>query len=177
MIQFQVPQFIETEDKIVGPLTLKQFVYIGSLAAVASLLLFVLDFFVWMFAAAILGGIAASLAFGKYNGRPITIFLRSLFRSIWSPSVYVFEAKSAATSAAPKPITKIQPSAPQTAPKPDYGGIKNLWQAINTTKTAIPRREKALPSQAQSFSQFKERFEAVREITGEREVAKRVDYR
>ncbi|TSC61742.1 MAG: SsrA-binding protein, partial [Parcubacteria group bacterium Athens0416_74] len=28
-MQFQVPQFIEVEDKIVGPLTFKQFVFIA----------------------------------------------------------------------------------------------------------------------------------------------------
>jgi len=28
-MQFQVPQFIEIEDKIFGPLTLKQFLYFG----------------------------------------------------------------------------------------------------------------------------------------------------
>ena len=48
---------------------------------------------------------------------------------------------------------------------------------MNTSKTAIPKRELALPIQSQSFSQFKEKFEAVRQITGEKEIAKRVDYR
>ena len=28
-MQFQVPQFIEVEDKIFGPLTFKQFIYMG----------------------------------------------------------------------------------------------------------------------------------------------------
>jgi len=36
-MQFNVPQFIETEDKLIGPFTLKQFLY---LAAGGALLVF-----------------------------------------------------------------------------------------------------------------------------------------
>ncbi|OGY56152.1 MAG: hypothetical protein A2Y84_00860 [Candidatus Colwellbacteria bacterium RBG_13_48_8] len=118
------------------------------------------------------------LAFGKYNGRPITIFLKSLFENIWSPSVYVFGPKvqgkkrSVEISPLPRPEIKL------TLKMPDFEGLKGLWQKINTTKTAIPHREKPLPSQTEPFGGFsKERYEAVRHITGEREIAKRVDYR
>lgn len=37
-MQFQVPQFIEVEDKIFGPLTFKQFVYIAGGVALMYLL-------------------------------------------------------------------------------------------------------------------------------------------
>ena len=36
-MQFQVPQFIEVEDKIFGPLTFKQFVYVAGGAGLAYL--------------------------------------------------------------------------------------------------------------------------------------------
>ena len=176
MIQFQVPQFIETEDKVIGPLTLRQFGYIGSFAGVTALLLFILEFWLWIIIASILLGIGAGLAFGKVNGRPISIYVKALLRSIWAPNVYVFKQKDEAEEKAPTPTLKIRKVKPQ-APKVEQPGIKELWQKINTTKKAIPRREAALPVQAQSFSQFKDRFEAVRQLTGEREVAKRVDYR
>jgi len=39
-MQYQVPQFIEVEDRIIGPLTLKQFLYL----AFAGAILFVLWF-------------------------------------------------------------------------------------------------------------------------------------
>ena len=35
-MQFQVPQFIETEDKVVGPLTLRQFMYIAGAGAASA---------------------------------------------------------------------------------------------------------------------------------------------
>jgi hypothetical protein len=177
-MQFQVPQFIDTEDKVVGPLSLRQFGYLGVAAAISGVLLFVLQLGAWIAISIPILGTGAALAFGKVNGRPISIYARALFQNIWAPSVYVFRPKTAAdvTPAEPKGTKKRLPHLKQIS-KPDLQGIKDLWQRINTSKTAIPKREKALPAQVQSFSQFREKFEAVREVTGEREVAKRVDYR
>lgn len=174
-MQFQVPQFIDTEDKVVGPLSLKQFAYIGTAAGICGALLFVLQLWLWSIIAIPILGVGSMLAFGKVNGRPISIYIRSLFQSIWAPSIYTFGPEITATPnklLKPTPLPKVGSFA-----KPDLEGIKNLWVQMNTSKTAIPKREQPLPAQSQSFSQFKERFEAVRKITGEKEVAKRVDYR
>src|SRR3989338_4835230 len=70
MRQFSVPQFIEVEDKIFGPLSLKQFIYIlGGVAAV-----FIIYVFVGMLGVIFLGlpiaGLAAALAFYKVNNQP-----------------------------------------------------------------------------------------------------------
>ncbi|MDD5710582.1 MAG: PrgI family protein [Candidatus Colwellbacteria bacterium] len=179
MIQFQVPQFIETEDKLIGPMSLRQFAYVGTAAVVSGILLFVLNIGLWILITIILGGIGTFLAFGKFNGRPIAIFIKSLFQNIWSPSIYIFKPKSAEVIKE-LPSSKIPaPKRTITISKPDFGGIKNLWTKLNTSKAAIPHREKPLPSQTEPFfSGVKnDRFEAVRHITGEREVAKRVDYR
>jgi hypothetical protein len=178
MIQFQVPQFIETEDKLVGPMSLRQFVYVGTAAAISGLLLFILNIGLWIFITAILGSLSIFLAFGKFNGRPVTIFLKALFQNIWSPNVYVFRLRPEKTQALPEVPKAPTPPRVITISKPDFGGIKNLWTKMNTSRVAIPHREKPLPSQTEPFVKVQsERFEAVRNITGEREVARRVDYR
>ncbi len=178
-MQFQVPQFIETEDKVVGPLSLRQFAYIGTTVGISAILLFVSELWFWAIMSIPIIGAGGVLAFGKVNGRPISIFIKALFQSIWAPSVYIFRPKEQAKPIPLGKIKTVEPKPPKgsSLPKPDFKGIKNLWQQINTSKNAIPKREKALPARAQSFSQFKERFEAVRQITGEREVARRIDYR
>ncbi len=69
-MQFNVPQFIETEDKLIGPLTLKQFLY---LAAGGLCLFFIWYFFrLWLFViiAVPIVALALALAFLKINGRP-----------------------------------------------------------------------------------------------------------
>ena len=182
MIQFQVPQFIETEDKVVGPLSLRQFGYIGASAAISGILLFLLRFGAWILVSTPILGIGAALAFVKVNGRPVTIYIKALFSNIWSPSVYVFRPEGTTKeqiveTPAPKPTKQTKKEPSQFAIHKPEAGIKDLWQKMNTSKKAIPQREKALPAQNQSFSQFKEKFESVRELTGERETARRVDYR
>lgn len=191
MAQFQVPQFIETEDKIVGPLTLKQFGYIAGAAAVIGLLFLVLNFFLWLLIAAIFGAAAAALAFGKMNGRPLIVYLSAFIGSIWSPKVYVFKPKIPTRQLTKDVAVVAEPKvklAPQEAPlaehkttdkkAPLFGGIRGLREWIATSKTAIPKREKPLPRNfGLPQKEFKDRFEVVRHLTGEREVAKRIDYR
>ena len=78
-MQFQVPQFIEVEDKIFGPLTFKQFIYMGGGLGTAYILWRVLPAFLAL--PLILGfvGLAVALAFFQYNGRPFIIGLESAF--------------------------------------------------------------------------------------------------
>lgn len=76
---FKVPQFIEVEDKIFGPLTFRQFIYVAG--GVASIFLF-RTFFSWP-VAILLGlpfaGLGAALAFYKMNDQPFIRILESAF--------------------------------------------------------------------------------------------------
>jgi len=78
-MQFQVPQFIEVEDKIFGPLTFRQFIYMGGGLAAAYILWRILPFIIAI--PLIVGevGLAAALAFMQYNGRPFIQALESAF--------------------------------------------------------------------------------------------------
>ncbi len=67
---FQVPQFIDIEDKIFGPLTFKQFIYVlGGGAAAFVLFKLLPNVIAFIFAAPIVG-FALALAFYKVNNRP-----------------------------------------------------------------------------------------------------------
>ncbi len=174
-MQFQVPQFIETEDKIVGPFTLRQFLYIAAATIVSFLLYFILALWLWAIVAAVLEGAALTLALLKINGRPMTVFAVSAFSYVWSPRVYVFRAP------APAGI----PTMPTVAPgvkRPAAGlgqNLRSLLDRLSTSKEAIPEREQPLPEvlRATTRESTKERYELIRKITGEGEVARRVDYR
>lgn len=78
-MQFQVPQFIEVEDKIFGPLTFKQFVYIGGGLGTAYLLWRVLPSFVAIPLMIADIGFAVALAFFQLNGRPFIVGIESAF--------------------------------------------------------------------------------------------------
>src|ERR1700677_3475216 len=89
-MQFQVPQFIEVEDKIFGPLTFRQFVYLGGGAGLAYILFRVLPIFI---ALPLILGVAAlvvALAFMQFNGRPFIIAMENAFYFIIHPRLYLW---------------------------------------------------------------------------------------
>lgn len=78
-MQFQVPQFIEVEDKIFGPLTFKQFIYLGGGLGSAYILWRLLPSFIAVPLALVVVGLGLALAFLPMNGRPFIVGLESAF--------------------------------------------------------------------------------------------------
>ena len=62
-MEYQVPQFIEVEDKIIGPLTLKQFIYLAGAAGLVVVFFAYLPFIVAVLLSLPVAGLGAALAF------------------------------------------------------------------------------------------------------------------
>lgn len=90
-MQFQVPQLIDIEDKIIGPLTLKQFLYLGGGAMAVAFLWSVLTLGAFIIVAAPVIALALSLAFYKINGRPFVNFLNSFITYSVKPKLYLWK--------------------------------------------------------------------------------------
>ncbi len=72
-MEFQVPQFIEVEDRIFGPLTLKQGLYLGGgIGAAIAIYLYIPYKFIGILIGAPIVAFSAALAFYKINGRSLT---------------------------------------------------------------------------------------------------------
>ena len=141
MSQYQVPQFIDTETKIVGPLTLKQFLYIGVASLISFFLFFILQIWLWFIITAILGVAAAALAFIKFNGRPLPVIVISMVTYFWKPRMYLWQREEVS----PK-LTGIRlPKTGQIGSAEGGSALKNLWNKLLTTTTGIGKREKASP--------------------------------
>ena len=162
MAQFQVPQFIEIEDKIVGPLTLRQFLYLAAAGILSFLLFFVLQTWLWFIVAALFGSTAAIFAFAKYNGRPISTLVKSAFSYLWQPKFYLWQRTEAAPQ---RPLLEAQPIAKSP--------LQNLWLRLTTSTQALTKREKTF----RPPERLEKKFELFRKLTGEREAARRIDYR
>ena len=67
-MQFQVPQFTEVETKLIGPLTLKQFLWLAGGAAIFYILSFMLTGTALIVALVIIGGISCTFAFATIGG-------------------------------------------------------------------------------------------------------------
>jgi len=92
-MQYNDPQFTDVEDKILGPLTMKQFLlFLGG----ALLLLFVWYLFsLWMviIIGLPLAGFLAASVFVKINGRSFTTFFFSWVKFLTNPRIYIWKRK------------------------------------------------------------------------------------
>ena len=106
MKQYQVPQFITIEDKVIGPFTIKQFLYLGGGGIVIALSRLLLAPFFFFPAAVIIGAFAATLAFLKINEQTFPSVIRHALSYFLRPRLYVWKKetpkKSKPELAAPK---------------------------------------------------------------------------
>ncbi|MBU4339057.1 PrgI family protein [Patescibacteria group bacterium] len=89
-MQFPIPQFIDVEDTVVGPLTVKQTVILG----IGAMLIFMSSLIFVGFIAVLIAlpTIIASvlLAFYKPNGRPLYVLIANYFTYIFKPKLYIW---------------------------------------------------------------------------------------
>ncbi len=101
MPQYQVPQFIDIEDKVFGPLTIRQFGYIA--AAGVVVMLFYKFFRTWVLITIgfPFGGLMLALAFYKHKGVPFPKVLKNALYFAFSRKLYLWKKKEAAGSEIP----------------------------------------------------------------------------
>ena len=92
-MRFEVPQFIEIEDKIFGPLTWRQFLYLGGGIGMGVVLFLVAPFLVFLFVGLPLAILAGALAFYPVNNRPFSFFLESIVNYMTGRKLYLWQQK------------------------------------------------------------------------------------
>lgn len=90
-MRFQVPQFINIEDKILGPFTVKQFIYLIGGAGMVYVAYHFLPFYVAIFVIAPIALLALLLAFAKPNGKPFIFLLQSAITYALSNRLYLWK--------------------------------------------------------------------------------------
>lgn len=89
-MRFEVPQFIEIEDKIFGPLTWRQFLYLGGGVGMAVVLFLRLPFVLFVLTGVPLALIAGALAFFPVNNRPFSYFLEAIVNYFSGKRLYLW---------------------------------------------------------------------------------------
>ena len=91
MQQFTVPQFIEVENKIIGPVTTLQFVILLTVGIVIFILYKILAFTYFAIFALLLFGGGVVLAFLRVNGQPFHFFLLNILETWRRPALKVWD--------------------------------------------------------------------------------------
>ena len=90
-MRFQVPQFIDVEDKIFGPLTLKQFIYVAGGVGLCAILVLYLPLIVGVILAIPVAAFSAALAFYKVNNKNFVEVLEAGFKYYTTERLYLWK--------------------------------------------------------------------------------------
>ena len=90
-MQFQVPQFIEVEDAIFGPLTFKQFIYVAGGVGIAIVAWRLLPLFIALPIMGFAVAFGAALAFIKFNDRPFIHVIEHAFYYLINAKLYLWD--------------------------------------------------------------------------------------
>lgn len=167
-MQFQVPQFVEVEDKIVGPLTLRQFLYVAGAVGISLMLFFVVKLWLWfVFSIFIIAG-AVALAIVKINGQPLIRVATSALWFYWRPQTYVWQREK----------KKTEKEAPM-AEKEEKLSLENVISGLALKKSwqNLQTGSRATELFHWGSKNTQNKYEVIRKITGDKQVARRVDYR
>lgn len=90
-MQFRVPQFIDIEDKVFGPFTLKQFGYMAGAGGLSFLIwTFIPIKFIAVLVIIPVASLFLALAFVKFNNRPFGELLENAFTYYTNPKLYTW---------------------------------------------------------------------------------------
>lgn len=92
-MRFQIPQFIDVEDKIFGPFTFKQFIYLAGGASLTVAATTFLGLFFGLLVSSPIVVLALALAFYKVNNRPFIHVLESAFKYALKDKLYIWHKK------------------------------------------------------------------------------------
>lgn len=118
-MRYELPQFIDIEDKLFGPLTFKQFIYLLGGGAICYICYSFLPLSVAIFFIVPVGVFSGALAFYKLNTRPFIEVLQNFISYITKPKSYLW-----------KRVDQKQVQA-QVVKQPEVQNIQVLYEPIN----------------------------------------------
>ena len=90
-MQFKVPQFLEIEDKIFGPFTFREFVYLAGGAGLCFTIFKLLGFLFGIIPILIIAGFSLMLTFYRPNNKPFMDMVESSFKYFTQGKLYIWK--------------------------------------------------------------------------------------
>jgi len=132
-MRFQVPQFIEVEDKIFGPLTLKQFIYLAGGAGLSFMIYKFLGSLLFASLPVILVmAVSAALAFYKVNNKSFVNVVEAAFKYYKGAKLYIWKKEeSIRPQNTQNPLSDIKNYASVMVPKISDSKLKDLTWSLD----------------------------------------------
>ncbi len=136
-MKYQVPQFIEVEDKIFGPLTFRQFIYLiggAGLSLIIYLSVSPISFYLAILLIIPVAAFAVALAFYKVNNKPFIFVVESAITYYFGPKLYIWRKKEeTVTKSIPVNFTNSPNS---IIPNISNSKLKDMTWSLDTKGTA-----------------------------------------
>ncbi|MFH1427154.1 MAG: PrgI family protein [Patescibacteria group bacterium] len=136
MQQYTVPQFIDVEDKIFGPITTRQFVILLGSFLIIGIAYKLFDFSLFITFGVIVLIISGAFAFVRINGRPFHFFVLNIIQTfrranlrVWRKNI-IWSEESSKEEASSKIIEKNIPIQPK--PQPSISRLAELSLIVDT---------------------------------------------
>lgn len=132
-MRFQVPQFINIEDKIFGPFTAKQFVYLIGGAGLCYLIFKFLPTFIAIIVIVPVAAISISLAVIKVNNKPFIFIVEAAIKYFIGSKLYLWKKETQKSEAVKKEITSGLETS-DFAPRLSESKLKELTWSLDVKK-------------------------------------------
>ena len=132
-MRFQVPQFIEVEDKIFGPLTLKQFIYLAGAGGLSFVIYEFLPLFLAFPVIIVVLAFSAALAFWKINNKPFIFMVEAAFKYGFASKLYIWkkEDRKMAQKSLSQQAADVKSYASVMVPKISDSKLKDLAWSLD----------------------------------------------
>ncbi len=142
--KFIVPQFIDKEDQILGPITVRQFLImlVGTFLIFIAYKIFTTIYFIAI--AILIAGLGATFGFLKVNGQPFHIFFVNFLQTSVRPALRTWDKRptdpelrawiAAGIVAPPPKVTTAKP-------RPESSRLRDLSLVVNTGGVYRPDEE------------------------------------
>lgn len=132
-MQFKVPQFLEIEDKIFGPFTFRQFIYLVGGGGLCFVLFKLLGFLWGSIPILAVAGFSLGLAFYRPNNKPFINMIESGIKYATQSKLYIWK-KRKEKPATPSKILKpeeTQATTPMIPQKLSGDKLRDLAWSLN----------------------------------------------
>lgn len=133
-MQYSVPQFIDKEKTLLGPLTIRQTVILGTTAIILGIAYVLFNFFIFSILVIFLGSFGIVLAFVRINDRPFHEVIIGFLNYFIQPRTYFWQKQQ------PKPLT------PKETRKIQQEAQKQMYVSYGQPQ-APPEQARTLPEQ------------------------------
>jgi hypothetical protein len=132
--KFIVPQFIDKEDQILGPITVRQF-----LICLAAVLMIFIEYKIFSFGyfvaiALVTAAFAATFSFMKVNGQPFHVFFVNFLQTKTRPKLRVWDKRplDAELRELLKPLVTVAIQRTVRKEPPSRSRLRDLSLTVNT---------------------------------------------